>query len=162
MPTRLPAGQACRGRGQSLPCLLVALTAGALLSGVRVAQGQEIEPRTYSNAPVGVNFLIVGSAFTRGGLPSDSALPLTDPELDTSSAVLSYARVFDLRGMSGKFDAIAPYTWLSGSANSVDGPVDRHNSVNLYVSRGVFARTGNDFDLIGIAIAWQLRCGGGL
>jgi len=39
-------------------------------------------------------------------------------------------------------------------------PVDAHNSVKLYVSSGVSARTGNSFDLIGIA--WQYRGGGGL
>jgi hypothetical protein len=39
-------------------------------------------------------------------------------------------------------------------------PVDVHNSVKLYASRGVAARMGNNFDLIGIA--WQYRWGGGL
>jgi len=38
--------------------------------------------------------------------------------------------------------------------------VDAHNSVKLYVSIGVSARTGNSFDLIGIA--WQYRWGGAL
>jgi hypothetical protein len=39
-------------------------------------------------------------------------------------------------------------------------PVDAHNSIKLYASSGVAARTGNNFDLIGIA--WQYRWGGGL
>jgi hypothetical protein len=39
-------------------------------------------------------------------------------------------------------------------------PVDRHNSIKLYGSSGVSARTGNDFDLVGIA--WQHRWGAGL
>ena len=39
-------------------------------------------------------------------------------------------------------------------------PVDRANSIKLYASSGVSARTGNNFDLIGIA--WQYRWGGGL
>ena len=39
-------------------------------------------------------------------------------------------------------------------------PVDAHNSVKLYASSGVSARTGNSYDLIGIA--WQYRWGGGL
>ena len=39
-------------------------------------------------------------------------------------------------------------------------PVDRHNSIKLYASRGVSARTENNYDLIGIA--WQVRFGGGL
>jgi hypothetical protein len=39
-------------------------------------------------------------------------------------------------------------------------PVDARNSIKLYASSGVSARTGNDFDLAGIA--WQYRWGGGL
>ena len=33
------------------------------------AQAQDIEPRAYSNAPVGVNFLIAGYAYTKGAVP---------------------------------------------------------------------------------------------
>jgi hypothetical protein len=106
------------------------------------AQAQDIEPRAYSNAPVGVNFLIAGYAHTQGGLAFDSALPVTNPDLDTSSAVLAYARTLDLWGLSGKLDAIVPYTWMSGSAQYRGEPVDRvvngfadprlRLSVNLY------------------------------
>jgi hypothetical protein len=39
-------------------------------------------------------------------------------------------------------------------------PVDRRNSIKLYTSRGISARTGTDFDVYGIA--WQYRWGGGL
>jgi hypothetical protein len=48
--------------------------------------------------------------------------------------------------------------WRLGA--TVSQPVDRHNSVKLYASSGVSARTGNSYDLIGIA--WQHRWGGGL
>jgi hypothetical protein len=39
-------------------------------------------------------------------------------------------------------------------------PVNRQNSIKFYASKGVSARTGNNYDLIGIA--WQYRFGGGL
>ncbi len=39
-------------------------------------------------------------------------------------------------------------------------PIDARNSIKLYASRGVSARTGNNYDLIGIA--WQNRWGAGL
>jgi hypothetical protein len=39
-------------------------------------------------------------------------------------------------------------------------PVDVRDSVKLYASKGVSARTGNSFDLLGIA--WQYRWGGGV
>jgi hypothetical protein len=128
------------------------LAACALMGGASAARAQEIEPRAYSNAPVGVNFLIAGYAYTRGGLAFDPSLPLKDPDLRTHSAVLAYARVLDLGGLSGKIDMIVPYTWLSGSADyagetvqrRVDGFADPkfRLSVNLY---GAPALTLKDF-----------------
>ncbi len=92
---------------------------------VSPALAQDIEPRAYSNAPIGVNFLIAGYAYTRGGLSFDSAVPITNANLNTSNAFLAYARVLDLWGMSGRIDAIVPYTWLSGTADYQAEPVQR-------------------------------------
>jgi hypothetical protein len=64
--------------GRFFACLLV-----VQVSSVRA---QDIEPRAFSNAPVGVNFLIAGYAYTRGGLAFDSSVPITNPQLETSSA----------------------------------------------------------------------------
>jgi hypothetical protein len=89
------------------------------------AGAQEIEPRAYSNAPIGVNFLVAGYAYSRGGVSFDSALPLSNPELTTSSAVVGYARVLELWGQSAKFDVVAPLTALSGSADFNGEPLDR-------------------------------------
>jgi hypothetical protein len=91
-----------------------------LLTFAAWARAQDIEPRAYSNAPVGVNFAIVGYVFTRGGLSLDPSLPITDAQLQTSNAVFAYARVLDLHGRTAKFDMIVPYTRLFGSA-SFDG-----------------------------------------
>jgi hypothetical protein len=93
-----------------------------------VGQAQEIEPRAYSNAPIGVNFLIAGYAYTEGAVPFDASLPVKNANLKTSSAVLAYARVIDLSGKSAKLSAIVPYTWLSGSAELAGEPVDRNVS----------------------------------
>lgn len=108
-----------------MPAALVACLAGLLLSHPHPALGQSIEPRAYSNAPVGTNFLIAGYAATSGGLAFDTALPLTDPDLETSSLILAYARALDLWGKSGKIDMIVPYTDLSGTARFDGDPVER-------------------------------------
>jgi hypothetical protein len=71
-----------------------------------------------------VNFLVGGYAYTRGGVSFDT-LPISDPKLATSSAVVGYARTLDLWGSSGKFDVIVPYTWLSGSAIYQGDPLRR-------------------------------------
>jgi hypothetical protein len=96
-----------------------------LAASASIARAQSIEPRAYSNAPVGVNFLVAGPYYTRGGLSFDTSLPLTDPNLKTYNAVVGYARTLDLGGKSGKFDVIVPYTWLSGSATYRGDPVER-------------------------------------
>jgi hypothetical protein len=122
-----------------LPAVLAAVMLGAAGSATHA---QSIEPRAYSNAPVGVNFLIGGYAWTRGGLSFDASAPLSDPKLSTSSAVAAYARTLDIAGKSGKFDVIVPYTSLSGAALFRGQPVERdvdglgdplfRLSVNLY------------------------------
>lgn len=104
-----------------------ALLAAMLLTVAAPALAQDIEPRAFSNAPTGVNFLIGGYTFTRGGLSFDTAVPITDAQLNTSSAVLAYARELDLLGMSAKFDAITPYTWLSGTAKLAGLPVEMYS-----------------------------------
>ena len=121
--------------------LTIATTAIAA-GGISAAHAQDIEPRAYSNAPIGVNFLIAGYAFTEGAVPFDAALPIKNAQLRTSNAVLAYARVLDLWGQSGKFDVIVPYTLLSGTAEVAGHPFERkvngfadpkfRLSVNLY------------------------------
>ena len=107
------------------PAGLSAIAACAIVALALPARAQDIEPRAYSNAPIGVNFLIAGYAYTRGGLAFDSSLPITNPDLRTSSAVVGFATVLDLWGKSAKFDAIVPYTFLSGTAEYQGEPVER-------------------------------------
>ena len=105
----------------------ISLLAACLLSAAwSNASAQEIEPRAYSNAPIGVNFLVVGYAYTEGGLAFDPAAPLTEPELSTSGPVMAFARSLELFGKSAKFDIIAPAAKLSGSALLNGEPVERN------------------------------------
>lgn len=104
----------------------LALGACVLAAMHSPASAQDIEPRAYSNAPIGVNFLIAGYAYTRGGVAFDTALPITDPRLHTSSALVAYATVLDLWGKSAKIDAIVPYTWLAGNAEYQGQTVNRN------------------------------------
>jgi hypothetical protein len=136
---------------------VIACAFAAIPSAVRA---QDIEPRAYSNAPVGVNFLIAGYAYARGGLAFDSSLPVTDVNLQTSSAVLAYARVLDLWGKSGKVDVVMPYAWVSGSAEYAGQPIERivnggadpalRLSVNLYGAPALTLKQFRDYqqDLI--------------
>jgi hypothetical protein len=103
---------------------------------------QELEPRAYTNTPVGLNFLTAGYAYSSGGVATDPALPIKDAHLHIHSAILAYARSLNVWGTSGKVDVVLPYAWLSGSAEVAGQPREREVSgfadprlrfsVNLY------------------------------
>lgn len=103
-----------------LPCLLC----------VQHTQAGEIEPRAYLNTPVGVNFALLGYAYTDGGLSTLASAPIKDSELDIDTLLLAYARSFGVFGKSAKVDVIVPYSELSGSAD-VSG-VTQHREVSGY------------------------------
>ena len=104
-----------------LATFLLALEGGGALA-------QEIEPRAYSNAPVGINFLVAGYGYAEGGLAVDASVPLTNASLQVHTTVLAYARSLDLWGRSGKLDMLIPYAWLSGDAEYAGQPVAREVS----------------------------------
>lgn len=96
---------------------LTVAAAGFAVGVCPIAQAQDMEPRAYSNAPVGLNFLLVGYGYTRGGLAFDDSTLVSNPQLATSSAVLGYGRVLDLWGKSAKFNMVVPLTELAGTAD---------------------------------------------
>ena len=96
---------------------LAGLIGSLALQAVSVeTHAQDLEPRAFANTPVGLNFLIGGYVYSKGGVGTDPSVPLEDAEVKLNSAVLAYVRSLDLWGRSGKFDIILPYTWASGSA----------------------------------------------
>jgi hypothetical protein len=118
-----------RTNRESSPCVPIRLLRfGALLIAGLAAVGapaQQIEPRAYANAPVGVNFAIAALAHTDGGVAVDPALPLEDARIRTRQLVFAYARTLDLWGSSGKIATYLPYAWLDGSARLDGDPRER-------------------------------------
>jgi Putative MetA-pathway of phenol degradation len=103
--------------------LLAALVVATALVAAITAQAQQLEPRAYSNTPVGMNFLILGYGFTTGDVSLDTSLPVEDAKFTVHSAFLAYARALDVGGRSGKLDLVLPYAWLSGSTKIGGRPV---------------------------------------
>jgi hypothetical protein len=99
-----------------------------LAAGASSALAQDIEPRAYSNIPIGVNFLVAGYAYSEGDVAADPSIPLTNANVRTHTAFLGYAHSLDVGGRSGKFDVILPYSWLSGSAELAGVPHQREVS----------------------------------
>ena len=89
------------------------------------AHAGEIEPRSYVNTPVGINFLLAGYSYSDGGLSTTASSPIEGAELKIHYGVLAYARAMDVWGKSGKIDVIMPYADLSGSAMVADQPRER-------------------------------------
>jgi hypothetical protein len=108
---------------------------------VVTVKAQSLEPRFYSNAPKGLNFLLGGYTLSTGGLSADPALKLTDANLELHMPFVAYARSSALFGKSAKFDISVPYGFLSGDAyldgvyveREVDGFADPQfrGSINL-------------------------------
>jgi hypothetical protein len=80
------------------------------LSGIGAAKAQDAEPRSYSNTPVGLNFLIAGALYSKGKLAFDPDLSLADANFHSKTGLLAYVRSFDFAGQSAKFDVIVPAT----------------------------------------------------
>jgi len=91
----------------------IATAALALAAAVRA---QDLEPRSYVNTPVGMNFLIAGYAYIDGKLEFDPSAPVADGQYHMNTTVLAYAHAFGVWGKSAKFDMIVPYSSFSGSA----------------------------------------------
>lgn len=148
------------------------LAAASLLLAAPDASAQDLEPRAYANTPVGLNFLLMGYAYSQGGVSVDPSIPLKDAKLEMHSALFAYARSLDVWGHSGKFDVVLPASWLSGSA-SVNGQPQERNisgfadprfkfSVNLYGAPALTLKEFQDYrqDVI-IGASVQVSAPGG-
>ncbi len=126
----------------------------------------DIEPRAYSNIPVGFNFLLTGYSYMKGNVAFAPILPIDNSKLETHSTFLAYVRSLDIWGKSGKLDIIIPEAWISGTAEVSGQPKDREIAgfadpmfrfyVNLYgapaLSMKEFAKYQQD-TIVGISLA---------
>lgn len=101
---------------------LVAATAGV---PQREAHAQALEPRSYVNTPVGINFVLVGYGYTQGEVGFDASVPITDAKVRVHAGVVAYARSLDVWGLSGKVVAALPFAEASGSAKLAGQGHDR-------------------------------------
>src|SRR5262245_60216407 len=80
-----------------------------------VASAQELEPRAYSNAPVGMNFVGATYGLSRGNIIVDASLPVEDFRVTAHGVGAAYVRALNIFGKHGKVQALVPFTWLSGN-----------------------------------------------
>jgi hypothetical protein len=101
-----------------------------------------MEPLSYTNAPIGLNFVVAGYAHQSGSVLVDPSLPIKNVKATVDSAFLAYSHIIDCWGQSGSLALVVPYAWLSASGDLLEQnrSVDRTGlsdlslrlSVNLY------------------------------
>jgi len=116
----------------------------ALWAGTTVVNAQELEPRAYSAAPVGTNFLLASYALLSGDVLTDPSLPISNIQARINSFAAGYVRVFDLAGRTASVGLLAPFASGNVSGNVFDAPTQVHRAglgdirlrmaVNLYGS----------------------------
>ena len=112
----------------SLISVCVGLGTFVLVLGVANAKAQDAEPRSYSNTPVDLNFLIAGHVYAQGKMAFDPDLSIADAKFHFNTGLLAYVRSFDFAGQSAKFDVIVPASSFAAHGFVNDQPREREMS----------------------------------
>jgi len=110
---RSPASRARGVRAAALAglCLLMPLA----------LRGQDVQPRVYVPAPVGVNAVALGYAYSSGAVLFDKTIPIDSAQADIHSIVAAYSRSINVFGMAGRADVAVPFV-----IGHWEGEVDRN------------------------------------
>jgi len=71
---------------------------------------QELTPRMFWPAPKGTSIMIAGYAYSSGDVLFDYSIPIEDADSSINTAVLAYARTFDMWGRTTNFLVELPYS----------------------------------------------------
>ena len=104
------------------------LCAVCLLLAASAVVAQELEPRRWSHLPVGANFVGIGVSYNDQNIKFNPTLQLENVTGDVYTAAVSYVRVLDVFGKSGRIDVLLPYTTASwdGLLEGVPASTRRH------------------------------------
>ena len=99
------------------------------------AHAQELEPRAYSNAPVGTSFAIVGLTHLSGPVLPDPSVPITDVQARIDILSLGYARFVEVFGRAANFSVLLPYANadVTGDVGDVTHDAHRGGLGDVYV-----------------------------
>ena len=121
-------------RRSTLGKLMLGLT--ALIAALSLS-GQDLEPRTLSNAPIGLNFLVAGYGYSTGNVLFDPSVPIEGATAKVHRAAFAYLRTIDFFGLSGKVDVIVPFV------------IDRYWEGMLAGQPASTTRTGFPYPIVG-------------
>lgn len=80
-------------------------------------RAQEIEPRSFSPSPTGVNFLIAALGNSTGDVLTDPALPVKNVNAEINALALGYGRSFGLLGHSANVALVMPFVRAHASGD---------------------------------------------
>jgi hypothetical protein len=90
--------------------------------------GQELQPRAYFPAPVGLNFFGVSYSGNSGGLLFDPSLPVEDAHVNANITTVSVGGALNAFGRSGQALAVLPYAVADVSGTVAGIQAARHRS----------------------------------
>lgn len=105
----------CSGKtGSSVrrACHVPAIAAAVLVWFSTGVSAQELEPRSLTNVPVGMNFGVLVYGITAGDILLDPAVPIEDLNADLHTVTAAYVRAVGFFGLSGKVGITVP--WAHG------------------------------------------------
>jgi hypothetical protein len=93
--------------GLLLPCLVFSVS---LLQPAATPLGaQELDPRALQNLPVGTDFVIAATGYSRGNLLVDPILPIEGARADVWNLTCGFMHVLDVFGKNGRVHATVPF-----------------------------------------------------
>lgn len=95
----------------------------AIVLTATFVRAQDMEPRAYSRAPVGSQFIVFAYLYQNGDVLTDAALPLRDVKVRLSGSTIAYGRTFGVAGRQTNVMLIS--TYIAGHASGSVSE-DRH------------------------------------
>jgi hypothetical protein len=89
---------------------------------------QELQPRAYLPAPVGMNFLSITYSNNSGGLLFDPSLPVENGHVSAGVPSIALGGILDVAGRTGQVLAVLPYVVADLSATATGVTQSRHRS----------------------------------
>ncbi|HEY2337876.1 MAG TPA: transporter [Burkholderiales bacterium] len=102
---------------------------GLVLLAPLLAAAQSMEPRAYSNLPVGLNFLLVGYTYSWGDVGFDASSPLQDGHSRVHAVPVGYVRSLDVFGNAGSLAVVLPLVDMTATA-SLNGTSEARREVS--------------------------------
>lgn len=109
------------------------------LGGTRTAFAQQLEPRAYAPAPIGLNAIGLGGLYSFGGVVTDPSLPFDNVNAHVYGVSAYYGRTFGLFGRLASASVPVPYGWahVTGDVQDVSRSVDRSGLVDASLRFGI-------------------------